>query len=60
MTNKDQYNEEKTEYNVFRDSPLRYMGYANEIGESFRYQVSCKELRCTNSHTFFRHHINII
>uniref|UniRef100_A0A7S2UT13 Mitochondrial fission process protein 1 n=1 Tax=Attheya septentrionalis TaxID=420275 RepID=A0A7S2UT13_9STRA len=25
-------------YNVFRDSPLRYMGYANEIGESFRYQ----------------------
>ena len=27
------------EYNVFRDSALRYMGYANEIGESFRYQV---------------------
>jgi fission process protein 1 len=26
-------------YNVFRDSPLRYMGYANEVGESFRYQV---------------------
>ena len=26
-------------YNVFRDSPLRYLGYANEIGESFRYQV---------------------
>eukprot|EP00560_Eucampia_antarctica_P002361 CAMPEP_0197833748 /NCGR_PEP_ID=MMETSP1437-20131217/19990_1 /TAXON_ID=49252 ORGANISM="Eucampia antarctica, Strain CCMP1452" /NCGR_SAMPLE_ID=MMETSP1437 /ASSEMBLY_ACC=CAM_ASM_001096 /LENGTH=176 /DNA_ID=CAMNT_0043437991 /DNA_START=148 /DNA_END=675 /DNA_ORIENTATION=- len=25
-------------YNVFRDSHLRYMGYANEIGESFRYQ----------------------
>lgn len=25
-------------YNVFRDSPLRYMGYANEVGESFRYQ----------------------
>jgi len=27
-------------YNVFRDTPLRFMGYANEIGESFRYQVS--------------------
>jgi nitric oxide synthase oxygenase domain/subunit len=30
----------KKDYNVFRDSLLRYMGYANEIGESFRYQVS--------------------
>jgi hypothetical protein len=30
----------QSEYNVFRDSYLRYMGYANEIGESFRYQVS--------------------
>lgn len=29
---------EESPYNVFRDSPLRYMGYANEIGESFRYQ----------------------
>ncbi|GFH61045.1 hypothetical protein CTEN210_17521 [Chaetoceros tenuissimus] len=26
------------EYNVFRDSLLRFMGYANEVGESFRYQ----------------------
>lgn len=26
------------EYDIFRDSPLRYLGYANEIGESFRYQ----------------------
>mmetsp|Transcript_14483 Transcript_14483/g.35093 ORF Transcript_14483/g.35093 Transcript_14483/m.35093 type:complete len:241 (+) Transcript_14483:105-827(+) len=26
------------EYNIFRDSLLRYMGYANEVGESFRYQ----------------------
>jgi mitochondrial fission process protein 1 len=25
-------------YNLFRDSPIRYLGYANEIGESFRYQ----------------------
>lgn len=29
---------EDEEYNVFRDSLLRYAGYANEIGESFRYQ----------------------
>jgi mitochondrial fission process protein 1 len=29
----------KSEYNVFRDSPLRYLGYANEVGESFRYQL---------------------
>ena len=26
------------QYDVFRDSPLRYAGYANEVGESFRYQ----------------------
>mmetsp|Transcript_5435 Transcript_5435/g.7865 ORF Transcript_5435/g.7865 Transcript_5435/m.7865 type:complete len:173 (-) Transcript_5435:65-583(-) len=26
------------EYNIFRDSTIRYLGYANEIGESFRYQ----------------------
>ena len=26
------------EYNIFRDSLLRYCGYANEVGESFRYQ----------------------
>lgn len=25
-------------YNIFRDSLLRYLGYANEVGESFRYQ----------------------
>ena len=30
------------QYNVFRDSPVRYLGYANEVGESFRYQVSSK------------------
>ena len=27
---------EEKEYDVFRDSPVRYLGYANEIGESFR------------------------
>ena len=30
--------DEAVRYNIFRDSPLRYMGYCNEIGESFRYQ----------------------
>jgi mitochondrial fission process protein 1 len=27
-----------TIHNIFRDTPLRYLGYANEVGESFRYQ----------------------
>lgn len=31
-------NTKKESYNIFRDSPLRYAGYANEVGESFRYQ----------------------
>lgn len=30
--------DEGARYNIFRDSALRYMGYCNEIGESFRYQ----------------------
>ncbi|KAL3935176.1 MAG: hypothetical protein SGBAC_009250 [Bacillariaceae sp.] len=30
-------NKEDT-YDIFRDSPVRYLGYANEVGESFRYQ----------------------
>ena len=25
---------EETAYDIFRDSPLRYMGYANEVGEA--------------------------
>ena len=29
---------EEKKYNIFRDSLLRYAGYANEVGESFRYQ----------------------
>ena len=28
----------RTDYNIFRDSSMRYLGYANEVGESFRYQ----------------------
>lgn len=27
------------EDNIFRDTPIRYLGYANELGESFRYQL---------------------
>jgi hypothetical protein len=30
----------REDYNIFRDSALRFMGYANEVGESFRYQAS--------------------
>lgn len=26
------------DFNVFRDTPIRYLGYCNEVGESFRYQ----------------------
>ena len=29
---------EAPSYNIFRDSLVRYLGYTNEIGESFRYQ----------------------
>ena len=28
---------EKQEVDIFRDTPLRYAGYCNEVGESFRY-----------------------
>mmetsp|Transcript_11673 Transcript_11673/g.25247 ORF Transcript_11673/g.25247 Transcript_11673/m.25247 type:complete len:122 (+) Transcript_11673:173-538(+) len=43
MTHTPRAHHEKTSYgdgayNIFRDSPLRYCGYANEVGESFRYQ----------------------
>lgn len=27
------------DYNIFRHSLLRYLGYANEVGEAFRYQA---------------------
>ena len=29
---------QEKEYDIFRDSSLRYLGYSNELGESFRYQ----------------------
>lgn len=31
------YQQGEGNYNIFRDSLLRYCGYANEVGESFRY-----------------------
>ena len=30
--------ENKKEVDIYRDTPVRFMGYANEVGESFRYQ----------------------
>eukprot|EP00527_Entomoneis_sp_CCMP2396_P000207 CAMPEP_0198139240 /NCGR_PEP_ID=MMETSP1443-20131203/2590_1 /TAXON_ID=186043 /ORGANISM="Entomoneis sp., Strain CCMP2396" /LENGTH=179 /DNA_ID=CAMNT_0043801317 /DNA_START=236 /DNA_END=775 /DNA_ORIENTATION=- len=33
---KDQQSDES--YDIYRDSLVRYLGYANEVGESFRYQ----------------------
>ena len=30
--------DENCSNNLFRDTPIRYLGYSNEIGESFRYQ----------------------
>ena len=26
----------KKEVDIYRDTPLRYLGYANEVGEAFR------------------------
>jgi len=42
-------------YNIFRDSPLRFLGYANEIGESFRYQV--RQISMENFHDKHLAHI---
>ena len=39
MSNAVDVDRKDKENNFFRDSSIRYMGYANEIGESFRYQV---------------------
>ena len=30
---------QQQESNIFREVPLRYLGYANEVGESFRFQA---------------------
>ena len=29
--------EDKKEVDIYRDTPVRFLGYANEVGESFRY-----------------------
>jgi len=29
--------EKKIKVDIFRDTPLRYLGYANELGESFHF-----------------------
>ena len=35
----------KEEKDVFRDTPVRYLGYANEVGEAFRAQVHVNWVR---------------
>jgi hypothetical protein len=35
-------NETKKKKNIFRDTPLRFLGYANEVGESFRPLIPLK------------------
>jgi fission process protein 1 len=35
------------EHDIFRHTPLRYLGYCNEVGEAFRYQLSFRALACT-------------
>lgn len=39
--NEDTGKKQKTadDYNILRDTALRYLGYCNEVGESFRYQA---------------------
>lgn len=32
------------EKDIFRHSPLRYLGYLNEVGEAFRYEISRRKL----------------
>ena len=29
--------EDNKEVDIYRDTPVRFLGYANEVGESFRY-----------------------
>lgn len=38
MSNNEKIESPK-EKNIFRDTALRFLGYANEVGESFRYQL---------------------
>eukprot|EP01130_Rhizamoeba_saxonica_P001123 TRINITY_DN10998_c0_g1_i1.p1 TRINITY_DN10998_c0_g1~~TRINITY_DN10998_c0_g1_i1.p1 ORF type:complete len:176 (+),score=29.71 TRINITY_DN10998_c0_g1_i1:50-577(+) len=41
------HDDQPNQYNVFRDTPVRYLGYANEIGESFRKLTSTMFVRAT-------------
>lgn len=38
-------NSKKEGTDLFRDTPVRYLGYANEVGESFRAQVPVSAVR---------------
>lgn len=42
----------ETELDLFRDTPIRYLGYANEIGESFRSMISSAAVRATYGVSF--------
>jgi len=36
MTNSEHSNNNNNSYDLFKDSPMRYLGYTNELGEAFR------------------------
>jgi len=36
MTEPGKETDKKEEVDIYRDTPLRYMGYCNEVGESFK------------------------
>ncbi|RNA00787.1 mitochondrial fission process 1 [Brachionus plicatilis] len=42
----------KPDLDIFRDTPVRYLGYANEIGESFRSMISQVAVRATYGVSF--------
>lgn len=42
----------KPELDIFRDTSVRYLGYANEIGESFRSMISQSAVRATYGISF--------
>jgi len=47
MTEKIDEDESKSTKDIFRDTPLRYLGYTNEIGEAFRQQIHVKFVHLT-------------
>ena len=44
MATPDKDNEEKA-VDIYRDTPVRFMGYANEVGEAFRALVNVRSVR---------------